>query len=160
MFLELGNFLHAHEGDIVKVGDPAPLFAGTDSDGKPVTLASLKGKVVLVDFFATWCGPCMMEMPLIQSDVWEKFKSQGLEVIAVGREHQVPEMAKFKSEKQLGFTVLADPDRGIYSKYATMYIPRCYLIDREGVVRFASVGYDETEFANMKALIAGELQKK
>ncbi len=153
------SLLQAYEGDVIKVGDHAPSFTGTDSDGKPVSLDSLKRKVVLVDFFATWCGPCMEEMPHIQSEVWDNYKSAGLVVIGIGREHQIPEMAQFKQDKQLGFTILADPQREIYSKYATMYIPRCYLIDKEGIVRFASVGYDTDEFAKMKALIASELQK-
>lgn len=153
------NFVRAHEGDLVKVGDPAPSFAGVDSDGKPVSLDAFKDKVVLVDFFATWCGPCMVEMPHLQSEIWDGYKSAGLVVLGIGREHQVAEMAQFKKKKQLGFTILADPHREIYSKYATVYIPRCYVIDRQGIVRFASVGYDPDEFAKMKALIADELQK-
>src|SRR5438105_11667409 len=63
---------------LVKVGDAAPGFALTTTDGAVVSTEQSKGKVMLVNFFATWCGPCMAEMPHLESEVWQKFKDQGL----------------------------------------------------------------------------------
>lgn len=151
--------LRAGEGDVVKVSAPAPSFSGSATDGSQVSLEVFRGKVVLLDFFATWCGPCMTEMPLVEKDLWQRYKSAGLVVIGVGRGHEVGELATFAQKKPVSFLVVADPKKEIYSKYASMYIPRCYLIGKDGVVKYASVGYTEADFAELQAAVAAELQK-
>jgi peroxiredoxin len=147
------------DGDIAAVGQKAPAFTGSTTEGKSLSLESLAGKVVLVDFFATWCGPCMEEMPLIERDVWQQYQAAGLVVVGIGREHSVQELTKFKAAKHLTFLIVADPKREIYGKYATQYIPRCYLIGKDGVIKYAAMGYNPNDFAKMKKLIAAELGK-
>ena len=157
--LVFASSVFAHEGDVAKVGQNAPPFVGFATSGAQVSLESFKGKVVLLDFFATWCGPCMAEMPVIQRDIWEAYNSAGLVVIGIGREHQLKELTDFSKAKQITFTIVADPKREIYKQYATEYIPRCYVIGKDGVVKFATVGYSTKEFSEMKSVIAAELKK-
>ena len=145
--------------DIVKVVAAAPAFVATASDGASVDLAAFKGQVVLLNFFATWCPPCKAEMPALESEVWEVFRDKGLVVLAVGREHTVAQVAAFKAQHKLSFGFLADPDRAIYAKYAKGYIPRCYLIGKDGTVKAATVGYEPAEFAQLVAAIRAELTR-
>lgn len=146
--------------DIVKVGDPAPDFKASSTDGKSISLAELKGKVVLLNFFATWCGPCCRELPHLEAEIWQKLKDKGLAVLVVGREHSIEELSSFMKKTKLTMPVLADPDRKIFALYAKGTIPRNYVIDREGKVILAETGYTKPEFKKMLSLIEATLSGK
>jgi len=148
------------ESSLVQLNETAPEFSFTTNDGKTVKLSDYKGNVILINFFATWCGPCMKEMPYIQKDLWEKLKNNDKFIIlSFGRDHSQEEVKKFIESKKFTFPIFADEDKSIYNLFATKYIPRNYLIDSNGKVIYASTGFSEKEFEELKATIDKHLIK-
>jgi len=148
------------ESTLTKVGQQVPEIGWMTLDGQKFDAKSLHGKVVLVNFFATWCGPCMQEMPHLQKDVFQKFKDKNFVMVAIGREHNDAELKEFRKKREFTIPIAADPGRKIYSRFATQYIPRNYVIAADGKIAFQSVGYNEGEFKKMLDLIDKELKKE
>jgi peroxiredoxin len=163
LFLTSLNILSQEDymkSSLVQLNETAPEFSFTTNDGKTVKLSDYKGKVILINFFATWCGPCMKEMPYIQKDLWEKLKNNDTFIImSFGRDHSQEEVNKFIESKKFTFPIFADKDKSIYNLFATKYIPRNYLIDSNGKVIYASTGFSEKEFEELKATINKHLIK-
>ncbi|MCF6357926.1 MAG: TlpA family protein disulfide reductase [Draconibacterium sp.] len=134
----------------VKKGDTAPNFSIEMQDGTTKQLSDLKGKVVWVNFFATWCGPCRVELPHLEKDVYNKFKNRDdFEVLVIGREHDWATVNKFKSENNYVLPFYPDPKREIFSKYAKQNIPRNFIIDKEGKIAVVSIGFNKDEFSKI-----------
>ena len=120
----------------LKAGTPFPGFTGTTLDGKAFDFASLKGKVVLVDFWATWCGPCRTEMPHVKES-YTKHHAEGLEVIGVSLDEDRDALSKFIADEQIPWTQLFDGkgwENAIAKQYKISSIPATYLIGRDGKV--------------------------
>ncbi|TAJ15022.1 TlpA family protein disulfide reductase [Marinilabiliaceae bacterium JC017] len=133
----------------VKKGDVMPAFEIT-SETINLSSEALKGKVVLINFFATWCPPCQKELPHLQQKVWEKFKNnKDFELLVIGREHDEKELEAFKKKKQFDLPFYPDKERHVFSKFAASSIPRNYLINKEGVIVYASSGFNEEAFSEM-----------
>lgn len=146
----------AESSTLTKVGDPSPVSSVHTIDGREIRLTN---QVVVLNFFATWCGPCMSEMPHVQKELWDSLKSKGLVVVAVGREHSVAEVKAFQQKKGFTFPFAADPKREIFSKFATQSIPRCVVIGRDGRIKYQSIGFSESEFPNLVKAAQAELGK-
>ena len=149
------------EMTLLKKSDQVPAFEFEKSTGRMQNISELKGKTVLITFFATWCGPCRKELPHIQADIYNKYKADpNFELIILGREHSWEEVDKFKSENKFTMPFYPDPERKIYSKFATQFIPRNFLISPEGKLIFSSIGFEEKDFKALKKAIENQLKKK
>lgn len=139
------------DSSLVKLQESTPDFSFFNGEGKVLNLNDYKGKVILINFFATWCGPCMQEMPFLQKDIWNKLKNNSnFVILSFGRDHSQEEVDKFIAKKKFTFPIFADKGKLIYSLFATKYIPRNYLIDQNGKVVYASTGFSMDEFEALK----------
>ncbi|NCB06645.1 MAG: TlpA family protein disulfide reductase [Bacteroidia bacterium] len=147
IFLLTGNLFAQDDFTLVKAGQIAPDFTFETAPGKTVRLSDFKDKVVWINFFATWCGPCRQELPHLQKEVYDKLKdNKNFELIILGREHSWDEINKFKAEQKFNMPFCPDPERKVFSLYAKQNIPRNFIIDKEGKVAIASTGFTEKEF--------------
>lgn len=108
----------------------------------------------MINFFATWCGPCREELPELQKQVWEKYReNKKFALIVIGREHSQQEVADFKREAGFTMPFAPDPERQVYKLFATEFIPRTYVIDAEGKIAFQGMGWTPERFAEMTKTI-------
>jgi peroxiredoxin len=129
----------------LKVGQSAPDFTLQDLSGHPVTLSSYHNqKVVLMDFWATWCGPCRMAMPGLQ-DLADKFKGRDLEILSVDQGEPADQVRNLIERQKYTFHVVLDQDQAVGNKYGVQAIPTLVLVDTNGVVQWMRVGYSENE---------------
>ena len=126
-----------HTAPPADVGAPAPEFRLPDLQGNEVALADYRGRVVLVNFWATWCKPCEDEMPAMER-LYQEFAPSGLELLAVSVDEGIEEVQAFQERLQLSFPILHDPDKDASESYQSYRFPETFLIDREGtlVARF------------------------
>jgi len=110
---------------------PAPEFALNDVSGKVITLKSLRGKVVFLNFWATWCRPCRREMPAMEK-LHREFRDRGLEIVAVNFREGRDDIRKFLQELGLTFTILLDKNGKISEQYGVWHLPVSYIINRKG----------------------------
>ncbi len=143
----------------INKGDKAPAFTCTTTEGKVIDISKLEGKIIMINFFATWCPPCLQELPVLQKTIWEKYKNNpDFVLIIIGREHSEKEVRDFALAKKLTMPFAPDPKREIFRLYASQNIPRNIIIDRNGRVLFQSTGYTEEEFKKIEKLLAENLK--
>lgn len=138
-----------------KVGQPAPDFALWSLDGQTVRLSEFRGRVVLINFWATWCGPCRGEMPEIEA-VYREFKDQDFVVLAINEENVSLDEARklardFRDELDLTFPILLDgPDGQVFRQYRLYGLPSSFIVDKEGVIRAVRFGPLNRDFLRAK----------
>lgn len=129
------------EREQVAVGAPAPAYATVALNGDSVSLASLRGKVVLFNIWATWCHPCRDEIPELRA-LHAKYKDRGLELVGVSVDADGTDDAikGFMEEFRMTYPVWRDPDERVSTKFLAIGVPATYLIDREGILRWRKTG--------------------
>jgi peroxiredoxin len=143
-----------NDQDIVKTGDTMPAFSIVSDNGKEVKSSTLEGKVVLVNFFATWCQPCQKKLAAVKETLWPKYQdNKDFVMLTIGREHSDKELAEYNQKKGFVFPLSPDKNRAIYASFAKSLIPRSYLIGKDGKIIHATVGYKEEDMPELMALI-------
>lgn len=136
------------------VGGPAPDFEFTPIDGKTQRLSELRGKPVIVNFFATWCGPCMEELPELDRKIASAYADRGLVVIAVGIDQKPEHVAKFEMSTKHSCLIVSDPSAEILTKFTSDdVIPQTYLIKPDGTIGMHLVGYAPGELDQLKSQV-------
>lgn len=139
-------------GYIVKTGDIAPDFIITLTDGKQISLSSLRGKIVMLQFTASWCGVCRQEMPFIEKDIWQKHKNNDdFMLIGIDRDEPLERVIAFAKSTGVTYPIGLDPGANIFTKYALRDsgITRNVLIDRNGIIIQLTRLYNEKEFSSL-----------
>nr|WP_302543411.1 TlpA disulfide reductase family protein [Butyricimonas faecihominis] len=134
---------------LVKVGDDVPEFVVEMFDGQKINIKDLKGKIVLINFWATWCPPCQEELKRVQKEIIDRFKGKDFVFLAISREESKEQVKKFRERNGYTFPMGLDPERKIYSKFATATIPRNFIIDKKGKIVEIEVGYTKEAFSKM-----------
>ncbi len=116
------------------VGSPAPEIVLQDLQGREVKLSDLRGKIVLLNFWATWCKPCKEEMPAMQTS-YEKLRDQGFVVLAVNELEDAEKVAEHIRTHGHTFPVVMDHDNRVANRYGVVGLPASFLIDQQGIVR-------------------------
>lgn len=119
--------------DPIERGSVAPGFSLQSLDGATVSLAELRGRVVLINFWATWCEPCKQEMPAMER-LYQHHRDAGFELLAISVGEEEAPVRAFRDERSLTFPILLDPEKGVSAAYQTYRFPETYLVDRQGVV--------------------------
>lgn len=147
------------EGTLVHRGDKAPGFVVEMTDGTTVNSVDLKGKVVLLNFWATWCPPCLLEMQRVPNDIIARFgDNSDFVFLPISRGETREKVMQFREQNGYTFPMGLDPDSKIYNKYAEQSIPRNYLIGRDGKIIVAEIGYSPEQFDELTRMIATLLE--
>ena|SRR5271165_6057406 len=129
-------------------GGPAPAFTLAAFTGGQVSLSQFKGQVVMVNFWATWCGPCQQEMPLLEQ-MYKKYKPAGFTLIGVNVDKEAPPVKDLLARKPVSFPVLLDPANQVSKAFHVDEMPSSVIIDRKGDIRYIHRGYkpgDENDY--------------
>lgn len=146
-------------GYIVAVGDKAPDFDFTTIEGEEKRLSDYKGKVVVLQFTASWCGVCRKEMPHLEKEVWLPNKDKDFVLIGVDRDEPLEKVKEFIAKMETTYPIALDPNADIFGLFASKKsgVTRNVVIDQAGNIVFLTRLFDMEEFEAMKAKIASLL---
>jgi peroxiredoxin len=146
----------------VKIGDLAPDFIIHEAEGKTYRLSELRGKVVMLQFTASWCSVCRKEMPFIEKEIWQPKKSSGLVIIGIDRDEAAGKVTDFRKAVPVTYPLALDPGAEIFSMFARKDagVTRNVIIGRNGKIIFLTRLFDRDEFNKMKSVIFRELDRK
>jgi len=145
-------------GYLVKVGEQAPDdFELVLHDGSKTSLKQLRGKIVVLQFTASWCSVCRKEMPHLESDVWKAYQDKNVVLIGVDRDEPLEKVQQFHRDMQITYPLALDPGADIFGRFAVKKsgVTRNVVIDPNGKIIFLTRLYDPNEFSEMVKVIDG-----
>lgn len=140
-------------------GDPAPRFSAPSlTDGGTVSLANHRGKVVYVDFWASWCGPCLKSLPLLEQ-LQQEFGSEAFQVVGVNLDKDPAKGRRFLKKISVSYPSATDPSGKIPETFGLETMPTSYIIDREGVIRHVHRGFRRGDMDDLRERIAALMKE-
>ena len=140
-----------HTGGTASIGQPAPSFKLPDLNGDEISLEELRGKIVLLDFWASWCAPCRMTMPVVEG--LSREYENDMVLLAVNMGEAKDSVENYVYNEGISARILLDEKRTVSAVYGIRAIPMNVIIDRSGVVRHVYTGYDPRMASQMRAQI-------
>jgi len=142
----------------IEEGDQAPVFdlPSIYADHPAISTASLEGKTVYVDFWASWCAPCLSSLPLY-NDMYHKYKDQGLEIVAINVDNPIEDGLDFLLDTPLDFLIPADPDGEAAELFEVIGMPTSYLIEPDGTVKLVHMGFRSGDIEMIEEAILDSL---
>lgn len=132
------------ESGTLTTGDPAPTFARDTVDGKRVALEDYRGRVVLVDFWATWCGPCHIQADIL-APLYAEYRTRGVEFLSVSVGEDLPTVRDFVAKAPSPYPVLVDPEDRLSPAYGIVALPTVLIVDKAGKVAFFNFGISDAD---------------
>lgn len=141
-------------------GDPAPecSLPYLAEDGKTISLSHLKGKIVFLDFWASWCPPCEKSFPFLDK-LHQQYSSKGLEVIAVNLDEEKNAALKFVNDHPVNFSIVHDSEGDCPEKYQVQAMPSSYIIDKSGKIQYVNYGFLSSEEETLRKQITSLLNE-
>jgi len=145
----------------VKVGEQSPKLNFNLLDGTPITNENLKGKVVVLQFTASWCSVCIKEMPHLEAEVWQQFKNEDFILIGIDLKEDRQKVDRFIDKMKVTYPFTIDTDGSLFESFTLPKagVTRNIVLDKKGEIIFLSRLYDKKEFSEMVQLIDSELKK-
>ncbi|MES0874922.1 TlpA family protein disulfide reductase [Sinimarinibacterium thermocellulolyticum] len=136
----------------LEIGEAAPALVAMQPDGRALALASLRGQVVYVDFWASWCAPCLQAMPALDA-LQRRYGARGFAVIGVNVDTERKAALRMLERVGVGFAIVLDPQGRWPEAFGLSAMPSGYLLDRAGVVRFVKAGYMAKDLPQIEAAV-------
>ena len=156
--LVVATLLSANAAFALDVGDRAPAFSAPSLDGKSmVELSKFRGKIVYLDFWASWCAPCLTAIPEIEKMRGE-FPSEDFQIVAVNLDQKVKKALRFLKKHPVGYPSASDPKGKLPAQYGVETMPTSYLIDRDGVIRYVHRGFKRGDGSKLRHEIRSLLE--
>jgi peroxiredoxin len=142
-------------GYIVNIGQQSPDFIVNTSDGRAFTLSKNRGKIIMLQFTASWCSVCRKEMPHIENEIWQPLKNKDFVLIGIDRDEPVDVVTRFAKEMKITYPLAVDPNADVFALFAKKDagVTRNVIINREGKIAYLTRLYDKKEFNAMKEVI-------